>query len=655
MLQYPKRLRKEYSATMNSKILSLLLSAILLLFALCACKDTSDNADTNNTENKGVNTEMSEIQNPKELEEITDFSSYRIVRSDTSSDAEKDALVALHTAIRKKTGVLLNVATDYSPEQKYEILVGKTNRSQSADAAEGLAYADYVIKQVGNSIVIVGGSNPATATAVDFFIENYINEENKSLMIPQGDGLVFIKSYTLTSFKIDGVDVGEFRIKASASLRKDFRDKLMNTYIGKNLDIEENEMTDGEHYIVIDASSLSYSDYSIEVKDGNLYISGSARSVEVAVGKLYEMMDNAAGGAFELTADTLIKDSIEVPEIPYKNKDELLKVLQALQNSHELVFGQHLAGSMYLNAAIEEYTNAVGEGPGVMDIDMLNLHRHTKETWSALICEAIEYAAKGGIITTMHHWQNPLHPESGFRGRLDSIEQWTEVLTPGTELNTAWHKELDRAAEFLKALDDAGVSVMFRPMHEANGNWFWFCAGYGDLGNISKENMAAMWKYVYNYYTEDCGLDNLLWSYSPNNSNSETSPLPVDYYYPGDEYVDVVGLDWYTGGEYEIDGKGKSWEKLLEYGMPTGLCEWGIGDSMRTENSAKQSELWSCKNYVDVLEMMRYDEKYIAFAEVYSGMYGSVAYVGNGEAIANYKYIISLEEMPEFIKKVLSE
>ena len=105
-------------------------------------------------------------------------------------------------------------------------------------------------------------------------------------MIPQGDGLVFIKSYTLTSFKIDGVDVGEFRIKASASLRKDFRDKLMNTYIGKNLDIEENEMTDGEHYIVIDASSLSYSDYSIEVKDGTVIIEGHDPR-----GVLYEALD----------------------------------------------------------------------------------------------------------------------------------------------------------------------------------------------------------------------------------------------------------------------------------------------------------------------------------------------------------------------------
>ena len=63
-----------------------------------------------------------------------------------------------------------------------------------------------------------------------------------------------------------------------------------------------------------------------------------------------------------------------------------------------------------------------------MDIDMLNLRSNSKEIWSELICQAVEYAAKGGVITTMHHWQNPLHPEEGYRGRLDSLDQWEEVL-----------------------------------------------------------------------------------------------------------------------------------------------------------------------------------------------------------------------------------
>lgn len=619
------------------KHLILVASLLLLAVFFCAC---GESGSSDSGEAKLV-----------ALEGLED---YKLVRSDTSTEAEKDALVKLHTAIHSELNVLLKVATDYSAGTK-EILVGKTSRQQSIDAAEGLRHNDYVIKQDGNKIVIVGGSDESITAAVDFFIENYINKENGTLMIPDGNGLEHIMEYKLDSFIIGDVDIKEFKIKPLYEIpgSYEFSEKLKNEYIGFQLPIEEKNMIDGEHYIVIDNSLLNYGDYNITVKDGNIYISGSYASIANAMQAFFDLMDSSADGNLVLASSGTVSGKITTPEIPYKNKDELLKILEYLHEDDRLIFGQHLAGNLDLNSYIDQYTEAVGEGPAIMDIDFLNLRTNSRDKWSQIICQAVDYAAKGGVLTTMHHWLNPLHPEEGFRGRLDSIEQWGEVLTKGSELNLKWHEELDRTAECLKALQDAGVSVMFRPMHEANGNWFWFCAGYGDLGYIDSRDMIAMWEYVYDYYTKDWGLDNILWSYAPNVSNSSSSP--VTYYYPGDEYCDVVGLDWYTGGEYEIDGSGKSWDNLLDYRKPTGLTEWGIGDSLRAEDPAQQSEIWSCEEYVETLERMRSDGKAIAFAEVYNGRFGAPSYVGKGEALANYDKIISLEEMPSFIKEVLGK
>ena len=61
-----------------------------------------------------------------------------------------------------------------------------------------------------------------------------------------------------------------------------------------------------------------------------------------------------------------------------------------------------------------------------------------------------------------------------------------------------------------------------------------------------------MWIYVYEYFEEECGLTNLLWEYSP----STSTHMDVMYLYPGDEYCDMVGIDWYTNGTFEIDQDG---------------------------------------------------------------------------------------------------
>lgn len=435
---------------------------------------------------------------------------------------------------------------------------------------------------------------------------------------------------------------------------------MFSKYVGCILPIHKGDIVSDEHYIILDNTVLDYDDYSVVAKDGNLYISGSYASYETAVSEFYKILERE-GDTVSIDEGILVSGKIDTPPIPYKNKQELFKVFEYFQNDDSILFGQHLAGSLKLDWYITDYINAVGEGPSVMEIDMVSFRNAEKGELSHLLCQTVEYAAKGGIITTMHHWLNPANPEDSFRGTLDSLDDWNKVITKGTALNTEWHKDLDIAGEFFGALDDAGVSVVYRPMHEANGNWFWFGAIQQDIGVVSSKNMIKMWQYVHDYYTDEFGLDNLLWSYCPNNSNNsyvnsliyKDNPLYMGYYYPGDEYCDIVGMDWYTDGNYEIDGSAKSWNAILDYGKPTGICEFGIGSALRAENQKDQSEIFSCEGYIEIFERMLNESKKISFAVAYAGEYGAPSYLGKGSAIANSSIIVSLEEMCSIIAEIL--
>ena len=449
--------------------------------------------------------------------------------------------------------------------------------------------------------------------------------------------------------KICGIDFEKFAVKALciADAAEAFCEKT-------GLKMAEDS---AENLIILDAESLEYGPYAVEIGK-NVKISGSYRSLFSALEAFYALLEKE-----ELCEADSTSGKIETPEIPYKGREDLLKIVQYMYDEDDRVlFGQHMAGEANPEFTINEYTEAVGVGPSIIDYDMLKLRENPRYDWSRSVCLLVEFAAQGGIITTMHHWANPNGVPEGtqsFRGKLGDNDAWLDVLTPGTKNNLFWVEELDRGGEFMKALWNAGVTVMWRPLHEANGNWFWFCQGQGEeYGNITMENMVKMWKYVHDYYTNHWGLDQLVWSYGPNVSNALGAVTSVASYYPGDEYVDVVGFDWYTNGRYEFDNEnyeGKCHDRLVELGKPFGIMEWGINSEIRDQKSAGNEDYFTCEDYCKILDRMKSEGKKVAFCEVYSSIYGSVKYVGKAEALYKSGWVVALHEMPELIKKILNK
>jgi mannan endo-1,4-beta-mannosidase len=179
---------------------------------------------------------------------------------------------------------------------------------------------------------------------------------------------------------------------------------------------------------------------------------------------------------------------------------------------------------------------------------------------------AIAYWKAGGLVT-IH--TNPANP---WTGKFETAhrERIANVLQAGTPENLAWTRSLDALSSHLAVLRDAGVVVLWRPLHEMTFvNCYWYDCG----ATPDREVFKDLWRYMFRYMTYEKGLDNLLWVYSVADVGSWNGPAP-DCVYPGGDYVDVVGISLY-GNSVRIDGG--AYETLLALGKPFAFSEFGPG------------------------------------------------------------------------------
>ena len=189
-----------------------------------------------------------------------------------------------------------------------------------------------------------------------------------------------------------------------------------------------------------------------------------------------------------------------------------------------------------------------GWNAGEALIDVSQPNRLAREYWQA-----------GGLVNLSWHAPNPANPKGG--GLRDKGVDLRELLTPGHPTHVRWMKMLDEVAAGLAELQAAGVVVIWRPLHEMNGAWFWW-------GAKEPADFIAVWRHMFDYFTRTKGLHNLIWAYSPNHGQK-----PADRYYPGDAYTDLVGLDAYT--DHINPQKIVGFDRYAGIGKPVGLTEFG--------------------------------------------------------------------------------
>jgi mannan endo-1,4-beta-mannosidase len=166
------------------------------------------------------------------------------------------------------------------------------------------------------------------------------------------------------------------------------------------------------------------------------------------------------------------------PITPSANKDAkaLLKYLGS-------IYGKKILSGQQDQESLDWVVANVGKTPAILGVDFMDYtdSRTSRGAVSTDVEKAIKFSQQGGIVTFVWHWGAPT-------GLYDTAEQpwWSGFYTRATDFDistalqdttnanyTLLMKDIDTIAVQLKKLQDAGVPVLFRPLHEAEGGWFW--------------------------------------------------------------------------------------------------------------------------------------------------------------------------------------
>lgn len=227
-----------------------------------------------------------------------------------------------------------------------------------------------------------------------------------------------------------------------------------------------------------------------------------------------------------------------------KNKENLLKYLRSIEGKHILTGQMDCSWNDDIDM-MERVFNDTGKYPAIKGFDYLQYHF---PTWSGggskQTEEAIEWwnngpiPGKNGIVTFCWHWRMPEKGAIRNDAVLDDYRPGFIIPFKDGELDKTdpkWEliqEDLDLIAEELTKLRDAGVPVLWRPLHEASNpagrpGWFWWGA--------SRSTYLALWQYMHDYFTNEKNLDNLIWVW--NGQNAFWVPDPSTY--------DIAGIDAY--------------------------------------------------------------------------------------------------------------
>jgi mannan endo-1,4-beta-mannosidase len=203
--------------------------------------------------------------------------------------------------------------------------------------------------------------------------------------------------------------------------------------------------------------------------------------------------------------------------------------------------------------------------------------------------ELISHGQAGRPVTLVWHPDNPV--PGGQFGRPISTANLRNMVNDQTTVGQNWQVQLNRAAAVLQQFENAGVPVLLRPLHEQNGNFFW----WGHNGSVKAARRdrqaawAAMWRDMVTELTVRKGLKNLLFVFGTNQVNYGGVAPPLTYY-PGGLWTDGVSIDIY---DEELDLAGSTrglqhYAALIGTGKPFGISEFGqsFGDQGTGPNAS---------------------------------------------------------------------
>ena len=323
------------------------------------------------------------------------------------------------------------------------------------------------------------------------------------------------------------------------------------------------------------------------------------------------------------------------------NAKRLYSFLRAVYGKYT-ISGQYSGDNMgYESREFIEINKRTGKTPAILGLDVMNLGISTKVDHKAgggdmVPIQAMDwYNNHNGIVTLCWHWHAPsqyleVNGQPWWRGfYTDSTNFDLGKAMSGEDKDgyDAIVAELDNMAEQLKPLAEADIPILWRPLHEAAGDprypnnaWFWW-------GASGREPYLELYKLMYDKFVNEYHLDNLIWVWNAQNQS----------WYPGDEYVDIVGYDCYPA---ERDSSSqKYYYDLLKECSPTGskiIAETENGAMFDPDAAFNEGTRWayfSTWNGEFAIKDSQLSDRYTTF-EMWDKIY-------SGERV------LTLEELPD--------
>ena len=447
-----------------------------------------------------------------------------------------------------------------------------------------------------------------------------------------GDGYVNLNGGNYTSITIDVPTSQHYKISfkicsASTKLELYVGGETMITSLDGNYEVPDGVLA-GVYYINDMSSFKDFSINGIYLEKGRNKLTLNALSGAAYIDSMTVQNGKTASNGYYRVSGTPIDKSASTSTI------RLMNYLSEIYGKNTLT-GQFVTPNT--NAELYTIYNETGRFPAIRASDIgIYSDYYPIEGENNDIELAIDWAEHGGIVSYSWMWYSPdsehSHYLTDFTGfDISRAYTTTDVSLVGFEtveklygegsINKETYlliEEMDKIAMELKRLQDANVPVLFRPLPEASGGWYWWGA--------DAKGYKWLWQTMVKRFNEFHGLHNLIWVW--NGEDIE--------FYPGDEYVDIISEDIYASQADSHQQRFVNTAYYFSEGKPAAISECGKipdPDALYRDNSIW---LWFCLWRGDYVadENGKFVETYTKKAEA------DYAY--------NSRLFISLDELPVF-------
>jgi len=289
---------------------------------------------------------------------------------------------------------------------------------------------------------------------------------------------------------------------------------------------------DGKRVGIIAATAPLFMDTSLE----RIYLSKGDHIVSILKYWGWTAIDRLSLVPSDLIPDDVYDVSAKLSD---KNASDNAKRLMSWLTD---VYGKKVISGQYCDGGMNGNENRVinkvtGKYPAILGLDLIEYSPSRVENGSrsGSIQKAINYWNDGGIVTFCWHWNAPSEYITGtwysaFYTDHTNIDLAKIMNGEDEKGMTLLLRDIDSIAEELKKLDEAGVPVLWRPLHEASGGWFWW-------GATGADAYIKLYRLMYDRLTSHHDLHNLIWVWNGQSAD----------WYPGDDVVDIIGWDIYAG------------------------------------------------------------------------------------------------------------